>query len=216
MCNPATAQQSTTVTIITLSLTLFIQAGQQAIKFSEAFSKSDAQVSSLHEQLTRTNDKLINQTSVLEEYKKTIKSMEQAAAADSHSLMKKMKTLEDRVRELQNVIGKKTSELEESIELNRKLKRECQSTRQDAEGMLQVMSGLEKQVNEFAAREGELEKLSKEYRNRMEEALTSRDQVHTTSLITHSHTHSIVLAYTHHDLTHTHSIINILTHSLIH
>ena len=59
----------------------------------------------------------------------------------------------------------------------RKLRREYQSTRQDAEGMLQVMSGLERQLAEYSSREEEVQRLARENKDRLEEALVLRDQV---------------------------------------
>ncbi len=56
------------------------------------------------------------------------------------------------MRELHSLLQTKTVELEGSHDIVRKLRREYTSTRQDAEGMLQVMTGLEKQVGEFSAR----------------------------------------------------------------
>ena len=69
-----------------------------------------------------------------------------------------------------------TSELEDLTELYRKCKREYASTRTDAEGMLQVMSSLERSVHELTAKEHKLEGVVKECRGRMEEALRQRDQ----------------------------------------
>ena len=71
----------------------------------------------------------------------------------------------------------KSQELDASADVIRKLRREYQSTRQDAEGMLQVMGGLEKQLSEYAAREEEVGRLAKECKEKMEEALLQRDQV---------------------------------------
>lgn len=152
------------------------EAGLHAMKFSEAFSKADSQLELLREQHSQARDKISEQDLLIEDLKKALKSVEANANAEAHSLVKKMKVLEDRMKELQNALGKKTFELDESLEVSRKVRREYASTRQDAEGMLQVMGGLEKQVLQYAAREADLEKLMKEYRDKMEESLTSRDQ----------------------------------------
>ena len=42
--------------------------------------------------------------------------------------------------------------------------------------MLQVMSGLERQLNEYSNREVEVEKLAKDSKEKMEEALTLKEQ----------------------------------------
>ncbi len=74
-------------------------------------------------------------------------------------------------------ILQRTQELDLSQEVARKLRREYQSTRQDAEGMLQVMSGLERQLSEFSSREEEVRRVGKEQKERLEEAFVARDQV---------------------------------------
>jgi hypothetical protein len=43
--------------------------------------------------------------------------------------------------------------------------------------LCQVMSGLERQLNEFSDREAEVERLSKDSKERVEEALLLREQV---------------------------------------
>lgn len=52
--------------------------------------------------------------------------------------MRRLKIAEDRVKELHLLLLQKTQDLENAQEVARKLRREYQSTRQDAEGMLQV------------------------------------------------------------------------------
>ena len=52
--------------------------------------------------------------------------------------MRRTKAAEERVRELHSIILQKTLDLDSAVEVGRKLRREYHSTRQDAEGMLQV------------------------------------------------------------------------------
>ncbi|CAN0126190.1 unnamed protein product [Ectocarpus sp. 6 AP-2014] len=58
----------------------------------------------------------------------------------------------------------------------RKLQRELDSTRRDAEGMLQVMSGMERQIADFSSREESTTSLAKESKQKVEDALLARDQ----------------------------------------
>jgi tryptophan synthase beta subunit len=71
----------------------------------------------------------------------------------------------------------KTQELDAANELIRKLRSEYQNTRQDAEGMLQVMGGLERQLNEYAGREAEVEKKARVSKEMQEEASILKEQV---------------------------------------
>ena len=52
--------------------------------------------------------------------------------------MRRTKSAEDRVRDLHSLLLQKTQDLDSALEVGRKLRREYHSTRQDAEGMLQV------------------------------------------------------------------------------
>ena len=52
--------------------------------------------------------------------------------------MRRTKSAEDRVRDLHSLLLQKTLDLDSALEMGRKLRREYHSTRQDAEGMLQV------------------------------------------------------------------------------
>jgi chromosome segregation ATPase len=96
---------------------------------------------------------------------------------DGQGSFNRIKACEDRVKELHLQLLQKTQDLDSALETNRKLKREYQSTRQDAEGMLEVMSSLERQVMEYSSREADTEKLNSEYKIKMEEAIMAKDQV---------------------------------------
>jgi chromosome segregation ATPase len=95
---------------------------------------------------------------------------------DIYMYVQRSKTAEERVRELHTLLLNKNKELDSAQEVIRKLKREYQSTRQDAEGMLQVMSGLERQLLGYTGREAEVERLAKENKEKVEVALIERDR----------------------------------------
>mgnify|MGYP001216941675 CR=1 FL=1 len=61
-------------------------------------------------------------------------------------------------------------------DISRNLRREYQATRADAEGMLQVLTGLERQIADFTSREADFEKRMKESREALEVALAAKDQ----------------------------------------
>jgi chromosome segregation ATPase len=84
---------------------------------------------------------------------------------------------EERAQELKTQLTAKTNEFETTQEVLRKLRREYQATRQDAEGMLQVMSGLERQVANYVSKEDEFHKLTRECKDKVEEAVSFREQV---------------------------------------
>lgn len=171
------------------------------MKYSDTLSRAETEVSDLKEQLdvwVERSQRAENHVSQLE---KDIKEVVNRSEDEGQTAMRKMKAAEDYVKELQVSLLQKTQDLDAAQEVARKLKREYQSTRQDAEGMLQVfliflpmawvlifniilplllpaqvMSGLERQLSEYSAREAEVERIAKDSKEKVEEALVVRDQ----------------------------------------
>lgn len=140
-------------------------------------SKADTNSTRLREQVLVLQEREQELTRSVNDMKKDLQLTIKSSEEESYKVFKEVKSLEDRVRELHVSLMEKTDECETTQELNRKLRREYQSTRQDAEAMLQVMSGLEKQLSEFTAREAEIEQLAKDSKLKVAEALNARDQV---------------------------------------
>lgn len=153
------------------------EAGVQALNFSEGLSKADAQLNASQEQLAQSKVKETQLTKTIQDLRKEMESNKKGFDDEIFDTMKGIKVLEDRIRELQAALYERTQENDTSQDIIRKLRREYQNTRQDAEGMLQVMSGLEKQVSEYATREAEVEKLAKDSKIKIAEAIGLRDQV---------------------------------------
>lgn len=130
----------------------------------------------LKEQLILSESRCSNADKNMADARLRLQQMERKMVEDSYRMAQKTKGVEDRVRELHLVVLQRTQELENVNELYRKLKREHQSTRQDAEGMLHVLSGMEKQLQEYAAKEEELQRFSRESKEKLEEALALKEQ----------------------------------------
>lgn len=154
------------------------EAARHALTCSDALGKAEQEIDSLTEQIAVMKQKHKEVDSAYQDLKKQLKSLSVKLDEDGHSGLQRVKQAEDRVRELHSLLQAKTQELDAASEVVRKLKAEYQSTRQDAEGMLQVMSGMERQLNEYAAREDQIAKLGVESREKIEEALTIKEQVH--------------------------------------
>ena len=91
--------------------------------------------------------------------------------------------LEDRMNhvilssnDLRSNLRNTEQQLDETKERLRSLQVEYETARADAEGMLKVMNGMEKQLSEYAEREEQVVALSKESKERVEAALLERDQ----------------------------------------
>ena len=74
----------------------------------------------------------------VEQFMTELKDLKSNHDSESHVSMQRLKSAEERVKELHSMLLQKTHDLEVAQDVARKLRREYQSTRQDAEGMLQV------------------------------------------------------------------------------
>lgn len=152
------------------------EAAKEAVAMSDALGRMDGEMGILREQLVMWQQKCTDAETMIADMKKEVSSAVDHSNASALSSMRRVKAAEDRVKDVQMQMIKKSVELDSAQELIRKLKREYQSTRQDAEGMLQVMSGLERQINEYSSREAEVEARERKSREDIENALTERDQ----------------------------------------
>lgn len=152
------------------------EAAGQTVGYSEELGNARSNVDKLREQLSMMQKKYMDAESGQKEAKRQLATAVNQAEENNILNMRRTKTAEDRVRDLHGLLLQKTQELDSALEVGRKLRREYQSTRQDAEGMLQVMGGLERQVADYHEREDEVERLSRESKERVEDALSERDQ----------------------------------------
>lgn len=157
-------------------------AAAQALSYSDVLGKAEIDQEALSEQVSILQQRLKESDGLVQEYKKQLRSVASKGEDDTSQSMKRIQDAESRVRELHGSLFSRTQELDSANEILRKLRSEYQTTRQDAEGMLQVMGGLERQLNEYAAREAEVNKREQLSREREDEVLTFREQVYTNLL----------------------------------
>jgi len=152
-------------------------AANQALSYSQTAGKVELQQEELLEQLAILKQKCKESDNLVVEFRKQLRSISTKTEDDSNSSVKRVQDAENRVHELHSVLVLKTQELDAANELIRKLRSEYQNTRQDAEGMLQVMGGLERQLNEYAGREADVEKRARVSKEMQEEASILKEQV---------------------------------------
>lgn len=152
------------------------EAAKQAVSLSDAIGRMEGDMHLLRDQLLAWQQRATDSDIMITELKKQAKEVKDDAEEAMTSCMRRNKVADDRVKELQSQLLQKTHELDTAQELLRKLRREYASTRQDAEGMLQVMSGLERQITEYAAREAAIELAGREGKEAIQLALIERDQ----------------------------------------
>lgn len=152
-------------------------AAAQALSYSDVLGRSEVEHEALLEQMATVTQRCKEAEGLVQEYKRQLRSISSKGDEETTASMKRVQDAENRVRELHAALHLKSQELDSTQEVLRKLRTEYQTTRQDAEGMLQVMAGLERQLNEYAAREAEVDKRDKASREREAETLTFREQV---------------------------------------
>ncbi|GMI31808.1 hypothetical protein TrCOL_g7454 [Triparma columacea] len=88
----------------------------------------------------------------------------------------KVRLAANKVNELKGKLAAKTLEADRAGESLRRTTNELNRVRTDAENMVSVMDGMEKQLTEFQAREEGVSQLSRECKEKVEDAILARDQ----------------------------------------
>jgi chromosome segregation ATPase len=152
------------------------EAAKHALQCSDMLGKNEQEIEVLQEQLIITQAKSKELESINAGLDKKCRLMSQKYDEEGINVVKKLHIIEERVKELTMLNHQKQSELDTTTDVLRKLRSEYHTTRQDAEGMLQVMNGMEKQLNEYAIREDMINKLQVEAREKLEEAITIKEE----------------------------------------
>jgi chromosome segregation ATPase len=152
-------------------------AAKHALSCSNALGKGEQEIEQLTEELVLTRNKLKESEKDIIELKKQLKNVSSQYDEDGNNAIEHVKVAEERVKELHSLLLSKNQELDGTNEVLRKLRNEYSSTRNDAEGMLQVMTGMERQLNEYSTREETVNKLANESRQKMEEAILMKEGV---------------------------------------
>jgi len=118
-----------------------------------------------------SKDQIENLVSKLDELNASSSAEKERYEAEIDLLTSKYQTLAKRLREAQGMVASKQQENDVQEDRLRKLNRELDSTRLDAEGMMKVMNGLQKQLEEYSAREQQVENLSLESKKQIQEAM---------------------------------------------
>lgn len=153
-------------------------AAAQALSYSDILGKAEVDQEALTEQVAGLTQRCREAEGLVQEYKRQLRSLSSQGEVESVASTKRVQDAENRVRELHGVVHTKTQEIDRLNEVLRKLRAEFQSTRQDALGMIDVMQGLERQLQDYAKREAEVDQRDRLSREREAETVTFREQVH--------------------------------------
>lgn len=126
-------------------------------------------LASLHQQNEALRDEV-------DEKSRTIGELARRAEADGDELWQKVQEAASRSRELQEALGARSRELDSLADKYRRDSRELETVRADNAGMLRVMSGMEKQLATYAAREESVAAVARDSKEKAENALLARDK----------------------------------------
>lgn len=152
------------------------EAVHQAVQVSEALGKAEQEIDHLNDQQSLLQQQLQQANSLVQDLQKQVRLLSSRYHDDASQSVSKMKIAEDTVRDLRSQLHKRTQELDSCMSALRKTKAELTSTHSDAQGMLAVMHGMEKQLGEYSTREEQVAKLSAEAREKWEEACMVKEQ----------------------------------------
>jgi len=152
------------------------EAAKHALQLSDLLGQSEETIDSLRDQLLLIQSQCKEKEQKVVELEGKCKVLSSRYDSDSVAMVQTVKSLEDRMKEMQYNLHNKQGEVENSVEMLRKLRSEYNTTRQDAEGMLQVMNGMERQLQEYASREAVVNALQSEAREKLEQAITLREE----------------------------------------
>ena len=96
--------------------------------------------------------------------------------SENNELAKTVKAATSRLDEVKQKLHGKIMDFDAVSDKLRRTGAELTTTRNDAEGMLKVMGGMEQQLSEFQAREDGISALSKDCQQKVEEHILQRDQ----------------------------------------
>ena len=151
-------------------------ATAQFMRISSNLSQTVSERDKLLKEVSSLEKQASSEESTISGLRKQLKELETKTEEIKVSYMRRTKIAEDQVRKFHSQLHQKSEELDLKDNENRKLQREYQATRQDAEGMLIVLQGLERQISEYACREIEFERRAKDNKEVVENALTVRNQ----------------------------------------
>ncbi|CAM9333373.1 unnamed protein product, partial [Ectocarpus sp. 4 AP-2014] len=148
----------------------------ELMKAVNAMSEREAALAEVGEKLGASKEEARRLSVKLTEIEADRAAMEKQAENDADVAAERVRATGQRITELQGLMAARGQEADMNGDRARKLQRELDSTRRDAEGMLQVMSGMERQIADFSSREESTTTLAKESKQKVEDALLARDQ----------------------------------------
>ncbi|CAK4129168.1 unnamed protein product [Aphanomyces euteiches] len=112
----------------------------------------------------------------IEEYEITLATIKRGAEQKQTLVTKRYQGVCERLRELTSALDSKDRQVDEWQERHRAASSELDLVKHDCEGMVKVMQSMEKQLNEYAAREEAVAELERSTLDKAQAAMLERDQ----------------------------------------
>ena len=150
------------------------------VKFRNS-SDDLARIEIEREELINKANKLENEIKILKNQlgntKKTFTDLEDKKDTEIQLLEKEIEALRQKEREYANKIVFMERDLDTNKDDNRRLRKELENTKADCDQMLKMMENFEAKVQHYQKKEEQMNRVSKESKEKVEEALLQRDRV---------------------------------------
>jgi chromosome segregation ATPase len=141
-----------------------------------ALTNVESRAQDLQRALATSQGEKKSLSSQVTELRRNLSVAQRRLDAETEAMSGKVQSSAARVSELQGQYAAKAHDAESIAAELRRTRRELDAVRADAEGMLQVMTGMEKKLAEHASREEATAALALESKTKVEDALLARDQ----------------------------------------
>ncbi|RHY32130.1 hypothetical protein DYB32_002836 [Aphanomyces invadans] len=124
----------------------------QLQQFAATIAQLEAQKETIASRVTGLQTNATNYVKQIDEYERTLANLKLAAEQKQATVTKRYQGVCERLRELTSALDAKHKQVDE-WQRHRGVVAELDLVKQDCEGMVKVMHSMEKQLNEYAARE---------------------------------------------------------------
>ncbi|ETW03017.1 hypothetical protein, variant 1 [Aphanomyces invadans] len=148
----------------------------QLQQFAATIAQLEAQKETIASRVTGLQTNATNYVKQIDEYERTLANLKLAAEQKQATVTKRYQGVCERLRELTSALDAKHKQVDEWQERHRGVVAELDLVKQDCEGMVKVMHSMEKQLNEYAAREEAVAELERSTVEKAHCAALERDQ----------------------------------------
>jgi len=152
---------------------------QRTLHSGDELSVAGARLEELNDELEELRRKTEELQSLVHTAQQERGDMDRTLEAETEALQEKILSSAKRISELQTKLSSKSQEADSAKQQIRAQRRDIEQLRKDSQGMVQLLGGMEKQLNEFASRESGTETLAAECRESAEKAIMDRDTAQT-------------------------------------